>query len=67
MPNFRNFKSLNKWAIIMIEKQGLDQILHFVSKRWIDISREANNKAMNVLGEPFLAQLNGKPPSSLDA
>jgi len=37
----------------MIEKQGLDQILHFVSKRWIDLTREPNNKAMKVLPTDF--------------
>ena len=37
----------------MIDKQGLDKILHFVSKRWIDLTREPNNKAMKVLPTDF--------------
>jgi len=30
----------------MIDREGLEQILHFVSKRWVDITREPDNKAM---------------------
>ena len=37
----------------MIDKHGLEQILHFVSKRWIDLTRESNNKAMEVLPTDF--------------
>ncbi len=37
----------------MIEKQGLEQILHFVSKRWVDITREPDNKAMKSLPTNF--------------
>lgn len=37
----------------MIEKEGLDQILHFVSKRWIDMSRDPNHKAFTVLPTDF--------------
>lgn len=29
----------------MITKEELDEILHFVAKRWVDMSRDINNKA----------------------
>ncbi len=37
----------------MINRQGLEQILHFVSKRWVDITRESDNKAMKSLPSNF--------------
>ncbi len=37
----------------MIAKEELDQILHFVSKRWIDMSRDPNNKALAALPTDF--------------
>ena len=37
----------------MIDKEGLEQILHFVSKRWIDITRDPDNKAMKQLPTNF--------------
>jgi len=37
----------------MIEKDGLDQILHFVSKRWVDFSQDPNNEAMKSLPTDF--------------
>ena len=37
----------------MITKLELEQILQFVSKRWIDISRDPENKAMNTLPSNF--------------
>ena len=37
----------------MINKQGLEQILHFVSKRWVDITREPDSKAMKSLPTNF--------------
>ena len=40
------------WTL-MIDRQGLEQILHFVSKRWIDITREPDNKAMKTLPTNF--------------
>ena len=30
---------------MMITKEELDEILHFVAKRWVDMSRDINNKA----------------------
>ncbi len=37
----------------MINKDGLDQILHFVSKRWVELSRDPNNKALQSLPSDF--------------
>lgn len=37
----------------MIGKEELDQVLHFVSKRWIDMSRDPNHKAFSVLPTDF--------------
>ncbi len=37
----------------MIQKEELTQILHFVSKRWVDITREPDNKAMDALPSNF--------------
>ena len=37
----------------MISKEQMDEILHFVSKRWIDISRDPENKAMKTLPTDF--------------
>jgi hypothetical protein len=37
----------------MIDKDGLDQILNFVSKRWIELSRDPANKALQNLPSDF--------------
>ncbi len=37
----------------MIYRQELEQILHFVAKRWVDITREPDNKAMKSLPTNF--------------
>ncbi len=37
----------------MIYRQELEQILHFVAKRWVDITRESDNKAMKSLPTNF--------------
>ena len=37
----------------MVTKEDLDQVLHFVSKRWIDMSRDPNNKAFATLPTDF--------------
>ena len=37
----------------MITKEGMEQILQFVSKRWIDVSRDPENKAMKTLPTNF--------------
>lgn len=38
---------------IMITKEELDQILHFVSKRWIDMSRDEKHKAFENMPTDF--------------
>jgi len=37
----------------MIDREGLEKILQFVSKRWTDICRESDNKAMQTLPSNF--------------
>ncbi len=37
----------------MIGKEEMEQVLQFVSKRWTDISRDPENKAMNTLPTDF--------------
>lgn len=37
----------------MITKEDLDQILHFVSKRWVDMSRDEKNKAFENIPTDF--------------
>lgn len=37
----------------MIQKEELKQILQFVSKRWMDISKDPNNKVMETLPSNF--------------
>ena len=37
----------------MITKEELDQVLHFVSKRWIDLSRDPNHKAFQNMPTDF--------------
>ncbi len=37
----------------MITKEELDEILHFVSKRWVDMSRDVNHKAFTNLPTDF--------------
>jgi hypothetical protein len=37
----------------MIQKEELEQILNFVSKRWIDITKDPENKAMQTLPSNF--------------
>ena len=39
--------------MIMIDRHGLEEILHFVSKRWIDVMRDPDNKAMKSLPTNF--------------
>ena len=38
---------------IMIQKEDLDEILHFVSKRWVDLSRDVQNKSVENLPTNF--------------
>lgn len=45
----------------MIDKDGLDQILHFVSKRWVELSQDPNNKALkNLPSEFWMNSVGGK-------
>lgn len=37
----------------MIEREELEQILYFVSKRWMDITKEPDNKVMQDLPTSF--------------
>ena len=37
----------------MIDKEKLDEILHFVSKRWVDMIRDPQNKAFESLPTNF--------------
>jgi hypothetical protein len=37
----------------MITKEELEQVLQFVSKRWLDICRDPENKAMKTLPSNF--------------
>ena len=37
----------------MIQKEELDQILHYVSKRWVDLSRDPQNKTFENLPTDF--------------
>ena len=64
ITNFGSFglKPMIYWEILkfneyqeksMIQREELEQILYFVSKRWIDITKEPNNKAMETLPSNF--------------
>lgn len=37
----------------MIQKEELDQILNFVAQRWVETTKEPNNKAMSTLPDDF--------------
>ncbi|MEX0764416.1 MAG: hypothetical protein WEC35_07590 [Nitrosopumilaceae archaeon] len=37
----------------MIDKEKLDEILHFVSKRWVNMSRDPQNRAFESLPTNF--------------
>src|SRR5207245_9501831 len=49
----RNFKMPFFSSGTMIKKDDLDQILHFVSKRWTDLSRDPQNKSFENLPTNF--------------
>jgi hypothetical protein len=38
---------------LMIDKQGLEKILNFVANRWIEVSKDPENKAMEILPSNF--------------
>jgi len=37
----------------MITKQELDEVLHFVAKRWVDMTRDPNHKAFENMPTDF--------------
>ena len=48
-----NFKMSLLYTKNMIQKDDLDQILQFVSKRWVDLSRDLQNKSFENLPTDF--------------
>ena len=48
----------------MIDKNELNQILAFVSKRWTDLSRDPDNKALKSLPSAFWMNSLGGPTSN---
>ncbi len=50
---FRNFKIASQKRLDMIQREELEQILNFVSKRWIEITKDPENKAMGTLPSNF--------------
>ena len=45
----------------MLEKNELSQILAFVAKRWTDLSRDPDNKAVKTLSDTFWMNSIGGP------
>ena len=45
----------------MLEKSELNEILAFVAKRWTDLSRDPNNKAVKTLPDTFWMNSLGGP------
>ena len=56
-----NFKITTLLRNPMIDKNELNQILAFVSKRWTDLSRDADNKALKSLPSDFWMNSIGGP------
>jgi len=50
--------------INMLEKNELNQILAFISKRWTDLSRDPDNKALKTLPSDFWMNSLGGPAGS---
>jgi len=50
---FAILKCLSQISDTMIQKEELDEILHFVSKRWVDLSRDEQNKSFENLPTNF--------------
>ena len=46
---------------LMIDREELNQILAFVAKRWTDLSRDPNNKAVKTLPDNFWMNSIGGP------
>ena len=49
----RNFKIKSIKSLHMIQKEEMEQILNFVSKRWLEISKDPDNRAMQTLPSNF--------------
>ena len=45
----------------MIDKEELNQILMFVAKKWTDLSRDPNNRAVKTLPDKFWMNSTGGP------
>ena len=56
-----NFKIMIHPTSHMIDKNELNQILAFVSKRWTDLSRDPDNKALKSLPNDFWMNSVGGP------
>jgi hypothetical protein len=56
-----NFKIITFTMSHMIDKNELNQILAFVSKRWTDLSRDPDNKALKSLPSDFWMNSIGGP------
>ena len=56
-----NFKITTLLRNPMIDKNELNQILAFVSKRWTDLSRDTDNKALKSLPSDFWMNSIGGP------
>ena len=50
----------------MIEKEELNQILMFVAKKWVDLSRDPDNKAVKTLPDNFWMNSTGGPAVMVD-
>ena len=59
-----NFKITILLRISMIDKNELNQILAFVSKRWTDLSRDPDNKALKSLPSAFWMNSLGGPTNN---
>ena len=59
-----NFKIMIHPTSHMIDKNELNQILAFVSKKWTDLSRDPDNKALKSLPSAFWMNSLGGPTSN---
>ena len=48
-----NFKIQIRMSSLMIEREELEQILNFVANRWIETTKDPNNKALQSLPNDF--------------
>jgi len=59
-----NFKIIIHPTSNMIDKNELNQILAFVSKKWTDLSRDPDNKALKSLPSAFWMNSLGGPTNN---